>query len=177
MWTVTREEDLGRQRVNRSVLVGNGLILAGGGILLGLLLTAAIAHEAAQARSWEALLAWQAWGLIAMAGGLATVGIAMFRKGRRTILNPDPRIPSRAELPPDHPRNRLPLRTRQLRSLACSLGWIAGSAASIALAIGPLRGAGDWPRFLLFFVVPGVLMFASIPVHTHFTGERHWPCD
>jgi cbb3-type cytochrome oxidase subunit 3 len=176
MWTITREEDLSRQRAVRSVMVGNGLIIAVAGALMTVALLALAISEVGT-DGWQVLLTWQLWALLATFGTFGAVGAWMFRRGRRRILQPNYRIPARDELPPDHPRNRLTLFQRQERSLATSAVWVGGTALSVWLALGPLGDAGDWIRFGLFFVIPGLLMLSTGAVHARLTGEHGWPRD
>ena len=174
MWTTTREEDLSRQRVSRSILVGNGLIIAFAGGLMTAALLAVAATEVA-AHGWGVLAAWQLWALLATTGGFGAVGLWMFRRGRAQILRPNERIPARAELPADHPRNRLTLLQRQERSLATTAVWIGGTVLSIWLSLGPIGDLGPWIRFALMFGIPGVLMRGPGEGHARLTGERGWP--
>jgi hypothetical protein len=176
MWTNTREEDLSRQRVSRSIMVGNGLIIAVTGALMTVGLLALAISEAAT-DGWGVLASWQLWALLATTGGFGGVGLWMFLRGRRTILQPNHRIPARDELPSDHPRNRLSLHQRQERSLATTAVWVGGTALSVWLALGPLGEAGDWIRFVLLFGIPGLLMLSTGAVHARLTGERGWPRD
>lgn len=170
----TRDEEMTRRRAVRTTSIVNGWVLASTGLLtigamVGIWINLALKRENLDELTSPAFLAIACIGLACFIGG-----VLMIRYGKVISKDPNPALPTRADLPPDHPRNLRSVVQRQLISGGLALAWLALSCLSVWLSF-QLSDANDWVRFALFFGVPPAGAIALQYVLMRYTGSASAP--
>ena len=169
MWKRTRDEELRERRGRRSVQIFNSFIC-----LLASIPFVAIGVVGAIQGIRRGMI-WDEKMLVVLLFIVFGVGYAIFTirwhlRSWKISTEPDMRLPTVDELPPEDPRRRISTKERRRSSCFLSLGWLVTSVLCVTLAV--LASQHLWVYSSVFvFIGPALLSWIFVHYRRELTGS------